>query len=75
MDWDGRGLFPSWAKRALAWVMGEHILTNLTDDTAICIGAIFRKLPGDQGWQLDVGPHMDHDRKKVAKWLADLRLA
>jgi hypothetical protein len=71
MDWDGRDPFPSRARRALAWVMGEYILTSLTHDTAICGAAVFRRLPGDSGWQLDVGPFPYLDRDNVKEWLLD----
>jgi hypothetical protein len=71
MGWDGRGTFPVSAKRALAWLIDGGIITNLTHDTAICGKAVFRRLPGDQGWQLDVSPHLDQGREKVTKWLLD----
>jgi hypothetical protein len=69
MDWDGRGCFPTRAKRALAWRIDGGTITNLTHDTAICGKVVFRRLPGDQGWQKDVDP--DQGRKKASKWLAD----
>jgi hypothetical protein len=69
MDWDGRGSFPPRAKRALAWRIGGGTITNLTHDTAICGKVVFRRLPGDQGWQKDVD--LDQGREKAPKWLAN----
>ena len=71
MGWNGRGSFPVSAKRALAWVIDGGTITNLTRDTAICGNVVFRRLAGDQGWQRDVGPHLDQGRGKVANWLLD----
>jgi hypothetical protein len=69
MDWDGSGPFPARAKRALAWVIGGCRLTSLTRDTAVCGKAVFRRLPGDQGWQAVTGPYPDSAHESVAKWL------
>jgi hypothetical protein len=69
MDWDARGAFPSRATRALAWVMGEQILTYLTPDTAVCGKVVFRRLPGDGGWQMLLWPFPDPAHEKLAKLL------
>jgi hypothetical protein len=71
MDWDGCGAFPSKAKRALAWVMGGRVLTNLTRDAAVCGRLLFRRLPGDQGWNMVDGPQLDRIKERGAAWLAD----
>jgi hypothetical protein len=71
MGWDGRGAFPVSAKRALAWLIDGGTITNLTHEAAVCGKVVFRRLPGDQGWQLDVSPHLDHDRKRAKNWLSD----